>query len=98
MLGSFLLSAAAHELVMAVVTKMIRCAPAKPHSLFICEKIDLFERGNRLYIFVLQLIQIPMVAVARSLAIKRREFFGNAMIWLTLYAGFPLLCIAYVFY
>ncbi|KAH9952700.1 hypothetical protein BGW80DRAFT_1418536 [Lactifluus volemus] len=52
----------------------------------------------RLYIFVLQLIQIPMASVARSLAIKRKKFLGNAMVWLALHAGFPLLCIAYVFY
>ncbi|KAH9963489.1 hypothetical protein BGW80DRAFT_1351299 [Lactifluus volemus] len=43
----------------------------------------------RLYIFVLQLIQFPMIAVARSLAIKRKKFLGNAMIRLALYAEFP---------
>jgi hypothetical protein len=30
-----------------------------------------------------------MIAVARSLAIKRKKFLGNAMIRLALYAGFP---------
>jgi hypothetical protein len=40
---------------------------------FICENIDLFERGNRLSIFVLRLIQIPMIAVAWSPAIKRNK-------------------------
>jgi sterol O-acyltransferase len=83
MLTTFLLSAAAHELVMALVTKMIKCAPVKPPSV-ICEKINLFERGKRLHIFTLQLIQIPMIAVARSLAIKHKKFLGNAMIWLAL--------------
>ena len=42
-------------------------------------------------------IQISMIAVARSPAIKRNEFLGNAMIWSALYVGFPLLCVAYVF-
>ncbi|KAH9976293.1 hypothetical protein BGW80DRAFT_1292656, partial [Lactifluus volemus] len=66
--------------------------------------ISVFERGNGLYIFVLKLISIPMIAVARSPAInrsrsiKRNKFLGNATSWLALYAGFPLLCVAYTFY
>jgi hypothetical protein len=43
MLATFLSSAGTHELVMAVVTKKIRCTPGKP-PFFICEKINLFKR------------------------------------------------------
>jgi len=75
MLVTFLLSAAAHELVMAVVTKKIR-----------------------MYLFAMQLIQIPLIAVGRTSVIKRNKLLGNSVFWLGLYAGFPLLCVAYVLY
>ncbi|KAI0061050.1 MBOAT-domain-containing protein [Artomyces pyxidatus] len=70
---TFLLSAAVHELVMAVVTQKIR-----------------------MYLFTMQLIQIPLIAVGRIPAIKRNKLMGNVVFWLGLYAGFPLLCVAYV--
>ncbi|KAH7908928.1 MBOAT, membrane-bound O-acyltransferase family-domain-containing protein [Hygrophoropsis aurantiaca] len=72
---TFLFSAAAHELVMAVVTKKFR-----------------------MYLFLLQLIQIPLILVSRVPAIKRNKLMGNVVFWLGLYAGFPLLCVAYVAY
>ena len=72
---TFLLSAAAHELVMTIVTKKIR-----------------------MYLFVLQLIQIPLILVSRAPFIKRNKLMGNVVFWLGLYAGFPLLCVAYVAY
>jgi sterol O-acyltransferase len=72
---TFLLSAAAHEMVMVVVTQKIR-----------------------LYLFLLQLIQIPLIAISRMPAIKRNKLLGNVVFWLGLYAGFPLLCVAYVAY
>ncbi|KAH7926040.1 MBOAT-domain-containing protein [Leucogyrophana mollusca] len=75
MFVTFLLSAAAHELVMTVVTKKIR-----------------------MYLFLLQLIQIPLILVSRMPAIKRNKLMGNVVFWLGLYAGFPLLCVAYVAY
>lgn len=75
MFVTFLLSAAAHELVMAVVTRKIR-----------------------MYLFTMQLIQIPLIAVGRTPAIKRNKSLGNVVFWLGLYAGFPLLCVAYVLY
>lgn len=75
MFVTFLLSAAAHELVMAVVTKKIR-----------------------MYLFVMQLIQVPLIAVGRTSVIKRNKPLGNVVFWLGLYAGFPLLCVAYVLY
>ncbi|KAI0040748.1 MBOAT-domain-containing protein [Auriscalpium vulgare] len=75
MFFTFLISALAHELVMAVVTQKIR-----------------------MYLFTLQLIQIPLIAVGRIPAIKRNKLMGNMVFWLGLYAGFPLLCVAYVAY
>jgi sterol O-acyltransferase len=75
MFVTFLLSAAVHELVMAVVTHKIR-----------------------MYLFAMQLIQIPLIAVGRTPAIKRNKRLGNMVFWLSLYAGFPLLCVAYVLY
>ncbi|KAL6304532.1 MBOAT, membrane-bound O-acyltransferase family-domain-containing protein [Sparassis latifolia] len=72
---TFLLSASAHELVMAIVTKKIR-----------------------MYLFVLQIIQLPLIAIGRIPAIKRNKLLGNIVFWLGLYAGLPLLCVAYVAY
>jgi len=51
-----------------------------------------------MYLFVLQLIQIPLIAVGRTPMIKRNKLVGNCVFWLGLYAGFPLLCVAYVLY
>ncbi|KAI0774762.1 MBOAT-domain-containing protein [Trametes elegans] len=75
MFVTFFLSAAAHELVMAVVTKKIR-----------------------FYLFALQIAQIPLIAIGRIPAIRRNKLFGNIVFWLGLYAGFPLLCVAYCAY
>jgi len=72
---TFLVSALAHELVMAVVTKKVR-----------------------MYLFLLQLSQIPLIAIGRHPIIKRNKLMGNIVFWLGLYAGFPLLCVAYVAY
>ncbi|KAH9852659.1 MBOAT-domain-containing protein [Lenzites betulinus] len=75
MFVTFLLSAAAHELVMAIVTKKIR-----------------------FYLFALQIAQIPLIAVGRIPAIRRNKLLGNLVFWIGLYAGFPLLCVAYCAY
>ncbi|PIL25136.1 hypothetical protein GSI_13025 [Ganoderma sinense ZZ0214-1] len=72
---TFLLSAAAHELVMAIVTKKIR-----------------------FYLFVMQIAQIPLIAIGRVPAIRRNRLLGNLVFWVGLYAGFPLLCVAYCAY
>ncbi|KAH9935072.1 MBOAT-domain-containing protein [Amylocystis lapponica] len=75
MFVTFLISAAAHELVMMIVTKKIR-----------------------MYLFTLQLIQIPLIAIGRIPAIKRNKLLGNIIFWLGMYVGLPLLCVAYVAY
>ncbi|KZT21564.1 MBOAT-domain-containing protein [Neolentinus lepideus HHB14362 ss-1] len=72
---TFLLSAAVHEMVMAIVTQKIR-----------------------MYLFTLQLIQIPLIYLGRLPVIKRNKLLGNIVFWLGLYAGFPLLCVGYVTY
>jgi sterol O-acyltransferase len=51
-----------------------------------------------MYLFTMQLIQIPLIAVGRTPAIKRNKRLGNVVFWIGLYAGFPLLCVAYVLY
>ncbi|TRM65574.1 MBOAT, membrane-bound O-acyltransferase family-domain-containing protein [Schizophyllum amplum] len=52
----------------------------------------------RMYLFALQLIQIPLIAIGRHPVIKRNKLLGNINFWLGLYAGFPLLCVAYCAY
>lgn len=52
----------------------------------------------RMYLFLMQLIQIPLILVCRAPAIQRNKLMGNVVFWLGLYAGFPLLCVAYVAY
>ncbi|PCH44439.1 MBOAT-domain-containing protein [Wolfiporia cocos MD-104 SS10] len=75
MFFTFLLSAAAHELVMTIVAQKLR-----------------------MYLFVLQLSQIPMIAIGRVPAIKRNKLAGNIVFWGGLFVGMPLLCVAYVAY
>lgn len=92
MFVTFLLSAAVHELVMAIVTRKIRSVPLTLASMR--------ELTNclRMYLFILQLIQIPLIAIGRIPSIKRNKLLGNIIFWLGLYAGFPLLCVAYCAY
>jgi len=52
----------------------------------------------RMYLFILQLIQIPLIAFGRVPAIRRNKIMGNVVFWISLYSGFPLLCVAYVVY
>jgi len=52
----------------------------------------------RFYLFILQIVQIPLILVTRMPAIKENKLLGNVVFWLGLYAGFPMLCVAYVFY
>ncbi|KAF8074835.1 MBOAT, membrane-bound O-acyltransferase family-domain-containing protein [Lyophyllum atratum] len=52
----------------------------------------------RFYLFVLQIVQIPLIVISRIPMVKRNKLLGNIVFWLGLYAGFPLLCVAYVAY
>ena len=49
-----------------------------------------------MYLFMLQLVQIPMILVSRIPIVKRNKLLGNLAFWAGLYTGFPLLCVAYV--
>lgn len=51
-----------------------------------------------MYLFTMQLAQIPLIAVGRMPIIKKNKLFGNIVFWVGLYAGFPLLCVAYCAY
>lgn len=51
-----------------------------------------------MYLFLMQLIQIPLILVCRAPVIQRNKLMGNVVFWVGLYAGFPLLCVAYVAY
>ena len=39
-----------------------------------------------------------MIVISRMPIVKRNKMLGNVVFWLGLYAGFPLLCVAYVIY
>ncbi|KAG8819609.1 hypothetical protein FRC17_010375 [Serendipita sp. 399] len=52
----------------------------------------------RPYLFVLQMSQIPLIALGRVPFIKRNKVLGNTVFWAGLMAGFPLLCVAYTAY
>ncbi len=75
----------------------VRLASTFPHPLpSLC--LSMTSKHDRMYLFTLQLIQIPLIAVGRTSVIKRNKALGNMVFWLGLYAGFPLLCVAYVLY
>lgn len=46
----------------------------------------------------MQLVQIPLIIVSRASVLKQNRLMGNVVFWIGLYAGFPLLCVAYVAY
>ncbi|KZV94583.1 MBOAT-domain-containing protein [Exidia glandulosa HHB12029] len=52
----------------------------------------------RMYLFVMQMAQIPLIALGRIPAIKRNRILGNIVFWIGLYCGFPLLCVGYCTY
>lgn len=93
MLVTFLLSACVHELVMVVVSQKIRLIPSLS-----LDVVDAKVYVDRMYLFMLQIVQIPLILVCRIPAIKQNKLMGNVVFWLGLYAGFPLLCVAYVAY
>ncbi|KAF5387329.1 hypothetical protein D9757_005730 [Collybiopsis confluens] len=55
-------------------------------------------RKFRFYLFLMQLAQIPLIALNSVPFIKQNKLLGNLMFWTGLYAGFPLLCVGYVAY
>ncbi|KAI8916523.1 MBOAT, membrane-bound O-acyltransferase family-domain-containing protein [Powellomyces hirtus] len=49
----------------------------------------------RMYLFVLQMLQIPLILISRWSKLKRYPRFGNAFFWFSMYLGPPLLAVAY---
>ncbi|GAB1518333.1 Sterol O-acyltransferase 2 (Sterol-ester synthase 2) [Rhizoctonia solani] len=52
----------------------------------------------RMYLFGLQMLQIPLIFMGRLPVIKQNKILGNVLFWIGLMAGFPLLCVAYCAY
>ncbi|KAH9940840.1 MBOAT-domain-containing protein [Epithele typhae] len=70
------------------------CFSALAHELVMA----VVTKKIRFYLFILQIAQIPLIAIGRIPAIRRNKLMGNIVFWIGLYAGFPLLCVAYVAY
>ncbi|KIO18192.1 hypothetical protein M407DRAFT_32129 [Tulasnella calospora MUT 4182] len=52
----------------------------------------------RMYLFVMQMAQVPLIALGRIPVIRRNKILGNVVFWFGLMTGFPLLCVAYCAY
>ncbi|EUC59627.1 O-acyltransferase [Rhizoctonia solani AG-3 Rhs1AP] len=52
----------------------------------------------RMYLFTLQMSQVPLIFLGRLPIIKQNQVIGNVLFWVGLMAGFPLLCVAYCAY
>ncbi|KAL7421034.1 Sterol O-acyltransferase 2 (Sterol-ester synthase 2) [Cryptotrichosporon argae] len=50
----------------------------------------------RPYLFLMQMIQLPMIAVGRLPIVRRNKTIGNIVFWIGLMMGFPLLAICYL--
>ncbi|KAJ3102773.1 hypothetical protein HDU97_000312 [Phlyctochytrium planicorne] len=49
----------------------------------------------RMYMFMLQMLQIPLIWVARIPAVNRQKTLGNMLFWFGMFLGPPLLGVAY---
>ncbi|KAH8555602.1 MBOAT, membrane-bound O-acyltransferase family-domain-containing protein [Umbelopsis sp. PMI_123] len=52
-------------------------------------------RKVRMYLFVLQMLQIPLIVIGRHPIIRKRSWLGNAFFWACMFVGPPLLGILY---
>ncbi|WVQ93034.1 hypothetical protein IAU59_000098 [Kwoniella sp. CBS 9459] len=52
----------------------------------------------RPYLFLMQMAQLPMIALGRLPIVKRNRTIGNIVFWAGLMSGFPLLAICYLIY
>jgi sterol O-acyltransferase len=50
----------------------------------------------RLYLFLSQMLQLPMIMVGRHKFFKQYPGLGNLVFWLGLMSGFPLLAVSYL--
>ncbi|KAJ3331424.1 hypothetical protein HDU76_003217 [Blyttiomyces sp. JEL0837] len=49
----------------------------------------------RMYLFLLQMLQLPLIYMARIPAVKRQKLLGNMLFWFGMFLGPPLLGVAY---
>ncbi|KAG9294243.1 hypothetical protein G9A89_021602 [Geosiphon pyriformis] len=52
-------------------------------------------RKIRMYLFFLQMLQLPLIWIGQMPAIKQRKWLGNAFFWFGMFSGPPLLGILY---
>ncbi|WRT69249.1 uncharacterized protein IL334_006233 [Kwoniella shivajii] len=52
----------------------------------------------RPYLFLMQMAQLPMIALGRLPIVRRNKTVGNIVFWAGLMSGFPLLAICYLIY
>ncbi|CAO3662247.1 unnamed protein product [Umbelopsis vinacea] len=52
-------------------------------------------RKIRMYLFILQMLQIPLIVIGRHPIIRKRSWLGNAFFWAGMFVGPPLLGILY---
>jgi len=49
----------------------------------------------RMYLFFLQMLQLPLISLSKLPVMREKKWFGNAFFWLGLFLGPPLLAILY---
>jgi len=49
----------------------------------------------RIYMFVLQMTQIPLIYITRWPSVRRQKVLGNCIFWMGMFVGPPLLAVAY---
>ena len=47
----------------------------------------------RPYLFLMQMAQLPMIALGKVGWVRRNKTIGNIVFWIGLMSGFPLLCV-----
>jgi sterol O-acyltransferase len=52
-------------------------------------------RKIRMYLFILQMLQIPLIVIGRHPIIRKRSWLGNVFFWVGMFVGPPLLGILY---
>ncbi|CAG8775395.1 16237_t:CDS:2, partial [Acaulospora morrowiae] len=45
----------------------------------------------RMYLFVMQMLQLPLIALGRLPVIREKWWLGNAFFWFSLFVGLPML-------
>jgi sterol O-acyltransferase len=50
----------------------------------------------KMYFFLMQMIQIPLISLQRLPVVRKHKMVGNAVFWIGMYGGPPLLAVAYL--